>query len=181
MADKRYTIAEAAAIMDTCKRTIKREIERGHIEAVLEKGRYGPQWFISELPGTFKGAVVNPGVVKAKAVKKTKAQPVTRADFDALLDEIHALKDTQQAMLQRVGQTNNTHPRPAPKKAKPKRQVKDRGERLEYAEQLIKDDPERKLSHADIQAKIAAKYGQGIRLDELIKMRAAQARKGGKK
>jgi len=174
MADKRYTIAEAAAIMGTCERTVKRAIEKGKIEAVKEEGRYGPQWFITELPGNFKGALINPGAVKAKAVEKAKTKPVTRADLDAILAEIHEIKDAQQTMLQRVGQANNVKPRPAPKKAKPKRQVKDRGERLEYAEQLIKDDPA--ITNTDIQAQIKARFGHGIRAENLIELR-----KGGKK
>jgi len=159
-----YSVYEAATIMGVSEKTIRRRIKSGKIKAFIDPGKYGDTYRIPELPPEYGDKTV--AIPKKKTVKAA-----TNNEVVAKLNEV----------LSRLDKLENVQPpAPAPVKAKPKRQVKDRGERLEYAEQLIKDDPERKLSHADIQAKIKAKYGHGVRIAELIAMRVGQAQEGGK-
>jgi len=161
-----YTLEEAADIMGCVKMTVWRKIKKGQIVAFKDEGRYGPTWRIPELPGEFAGRVVTTSTTKAE--KKGKSKPVSATEIKATLDEI---QQTQQAMLSRLDKIEGgqTSPPAAPKAKKTRRVVKDKGDRYGYVKEVIKGDPN--ITNTEVQARVKAKYGHGIRRAELIELR----------
>ncbi len=163
-----YTLEEAADIMGCVKMTVWRKIKKGQIVAFKDEGRYGPTWRIPELPGEFAGRVVTSSMTKAE--KKGKAKPVSTTEIKATLDEI---QQTQQAMLSRLGQLEGGQPHSAPSmavtKPKKRRPVKDKGERYDFAQKLIRGNP--KIKYDDCRTQLTAKFGKGITTGVFYKLR----------
>lgn len=96
---KKYTIKQAAEILEVSKSTIRRRIKSGSIDANKEEGPYGEQYFIPE--AELDHAVAENDIVEVGQVNK----PISK---DMILNELsEAINKQNRALVEEVKEDIN--------------------------------------------------------------------------